>query len=358
MKFARIVGSGIIPLKLSMRQSFVTSLGEKRESRNLLVALKLDNGAIGLGEASSSLAWPKDTPRAMTPLLRKAAAGLLGNEIRNLKSLVGITWEICAQHPAAAAALECALWDAYARAQRVPLWRMLGGRKRSVTTSLTLSAWPPARAALAARRAYRLGFRRLKVKVTGRDLDEDIRRVAAVHRAAPRARLWVDANQGFQTRQAIRFALAVKKMGLPVGLFEQPVFKGDVEGLARVQQEGKIPVAADESARTVKEVTALIQRRAVSAINLKLAKTGLWGSLKIVGLAQKAGVRLMIGCMAESAIGLAPSVHLACGTGAFRYVDLDSHLLVVSPPCRSGFVTRGAQLLVHPTSPGCGTQLS
>ena len=52
----------------------------------------------------------------------------------------------------------------------------------------------------------------------------------------------------------------------------------------------------------------------------------------------------MIGCISESAAGLAPIVALACGTGAFDYVDLDSHLLVASPPGRPGFRTRGDRL--------------
>ena len=93
-------------------------------------------------------------------------------------------------------------------------------------------------------------------------------------------------------------------------------------------------------------------------INVKLAKCGLFGALEIIRRSKIAETRLMIGCMAESAIGLSPSVALACGTGAFDFADLDSHLLVISPACRPGFSTHGAKLSVHPTRPGSGVGLS
>lgn len=351
---SRITGVALIPLTLSLRQPFVTAQGEKRVSRNLLVAIRLADGTTGYGEASASLAWPEDTREAMTRALRPLVPRLIGAEIRSARRLAAHGWESAGRHPTAAAALECALLDARARARGVSLWKWLGGKKRSVTTSLTLSAWRPAVAARVARRASAMGFRRLKVKVTGRDADQDLRRVIAVHRAAPKARLWVDANQGFDVRGAVRFARLLRARRLPVELLEQPLRRENWKGLSRVEREGGIPVAADESARSVEEARRLIRHRAVSAINVKLAKSGLSGAQEIIRMARAAGVKLMIGCMAESALGLSHSVALACGSGAFDFVDLDSHLLVVSPRCRPGFSTRGARLWACPSCPGSG----
>jgi len=72
-----------------------------------------------------------------------------------------------------------------------------------------------------------------------------------------------------------------------------------------------------------------------------VAKSGLLRSLEIAAVARAAGLRLMIGCMAETARGLAPSVHLALGTGFFRYVDLDSDWLLAEAPGDCGWVRRG-----------------
>lgn len=351
---SRITGVALIPLTLPMRQPFVTALGEKEVSRNLLIAVRLADGTTGYGEASASLAWPEETREAMARALRPLVPRLIGAEIRSARRLAARAWESAGRHPTAAAALECALLDAWARARRISLWKWLGGRKRSVTTALTLSAWQPGVAARVARRAAAMGFHRLKIKVTGRDLDQDIRRVIATHRAARKARLWVDANQGLDLRAAIFFARLLRRRRLPVQLLEQPLRRENWDGLRQVEREGGIPVAADESARSVEEARQIIRRRAVSIINVKLAKSGLAGAQEIIRLARSAGVRLMIGCMAESAVGLSHSVALACGAGAFDFVDLDSHLLVVSPHCRPGFSARGARLWVRPSRPGSG----
>ncbi len=350
----RIVRLDLTPVNLPMRQPFVTALGRKQVSRNLWVQIHLEDGTTGLGEASSSLAWPADNPSAMRQVLSDLADSLIGQPIRPVRALIAKGWEGAGAHPTAAAALECALLDAAARTQKISLWRWCGGSRRFVTTSLTLSAWTPTQMRRAALKAAAGGFQRLKIKVTGRDLDEDLRRVAAVHRAAPHAILWLDGNQGFSAENAVRFAQEIRRRRFPVRLFEQPVPKEDREGLAQVSRDGKIPVAADESARSIQETLALIRRKTAPIINVKMAKAGFLGALRIVRQARLAGIRLMIGCMAESAQGLSASVHLSCGTGAFNYVDLDSHLLLESPPGTSGFQTVGNRLIVETDRPGNG----
>ena len=357
MTDARIDKVELTPLNLTMRQPFVTALGEKKVSRNLLVTVRLSNGMSGVGEASASLAWPVDTPVAMSRAIRKMEQHLVGSKISSYRRLITQTWESARVHPTAASALECAILDAFTRSRRIPLWQWLGARRRWVTTSFTLSAWPPDRAAQIAQTMFRRGFRQLKVKATGFDVDEDMRRIIAIHKAVPQAALLIDANQGFQPLAAIRFCRALRRNQLPVRLMEQPVPKENWEGLHQVEREGKIPVAADESARTVRDARRLIQTKRVAVINVKLAKCGLLGALEIIRLARAGGVRLMIGCMAESATGLSSSVHLACGSGAFEFVDLDSHLLARSPDSKPGFLTRGARLNVYPKRPGCGAQI-
>ena len=337
----------LLPLNLPMRQPFVTALGRKQVSKNLLVIVRLKDGTEGAGEASASLAWPDQTQAAMEKALAPLARRAVGTPIGQYRRMVRETWETIQGFPTAAAALECALLDAYTRARGVSLWKWFGARRRSVTTSLTISAWAPRIAAQAARRAARQGFRHLKIKLTGKDSDADLERVLAVHRVAPNATLWLDGNQGFTPERAIRFCIQARERGLPAVLFEQPVPRAEWRSFREIERKGKIPVVADESARSVADARQLIRNRAVSAINVKLAKCGIFGTLEIIRMAKKAGVRLMIGCMAESKLGIFPSVALACGTGAFHYIDLDSHLLTVSPPCRTGFSTRGAALSVH-----------
>ena len=133
------------------------------------------------------------------------------------------------------------------------------------------------------------------------------------------------------------------KTGAPVELFEQPTPKADLSALAFVAKRCPVPVAADESAATPADA-ARAADAGVTAINVKLAKSGISRSLEIAAVARAAGLPLMIGCMAETAPGLAASVHLALGTGFFTWCDLDSDMLLVEDAesrRRAGWTRRG-----------------
>ncbi len=356
----------LTPLNVPMRRPFITSLGEKNISRNLLITVRLKDGSTGYGEASSSLAWPLETPSAMTAVLLRTKKEFAGRPISAIEQLITRAWEISADHPAAAGALECALLDAWTRHRRIPLWRWLAAKSGEprhkkiscVRTCLTVSAWKSSEAVRFAQRAYQMGFRHFKIKVAGRDPEEDLRRVIAVHRALPKADLLMDGNQGFSVREAENLCLSLRKERVPIRLFEQPVHRSNREGLAEVQRKTGIPVAADESARSVAEAKQLIRKKTVAVVNVKLAKSGLLGALEIIRAAKRGATGLMIGCMAESALGLSPSVHLACGTNSFRFIDLDSAFLVRSPACSPGFTAKGPVLTVRSDAAGAGSFLS
>lgn len=357
MKRSHISGLALLPLNLPMRQPFITALGQKRLTHNLLVAVRLSSGMTGYGEASASLAWPADTQEAMTRALQAVVPKLIGAPIQSYRRLIRVTWQKAGAHPTAAAALECALVDAAARAEETCLWCWFGAKARSVSTGVTLSAWKASFAAGAAGSAVRRGFRQLKIKVTGQDLDQDIRRVAAVARAAPRCALFLDGNQGFTPSEAVRFALLLRRQKIRVKLFEQPVAKENWDGLLKVQADGRIPVVADESVRNARELRRLIRKGKLFGVNIKVAKSGIADAFEMIRIARRAGMKRMIGCMAESAIGLTHSVALACGTGAFDFIDLDSHLLVASPDCQPGFTARGPRLWVRKHQWGSGIEL-
>lgn len=356
----------LAPLNVPMRRPFITALGEKSVSQNLLVTVRLEDGSTGYGEASSSLAWPSETPSAMTAALLRAKKEFIGRPISPIERLITRAWEISADHPTAAGALECALLDAWTRHRRIPLWRWLAAksgkpeadRASSVRTCLTVSAWKSSEAVRFAREAYGRGFRHLKIKVTGRDPEEDLHRVIAVYRALPKTDILIDGNQGFSVREAVNLCISLRRERVPIRLFEQPVHRSNLEGLAEVQRKTGIPVAADESARSVIEAKQLIRKKTVAVVNVKLAKSGLLGALEIIRAAKKGATDLMIGCMAESALGLSPSVHLACGTNSFRFVDLDSAFLVRSPVCSSGFTVKGPVLTVLSDAAGAGSFLN
>ena len=349
-----IISVEAVPWDVTMRQPFVTALGAKTRSPNIWVRVRLSDGSDGYGEGSASLAMPQETQTAMLRTVEALAPLLPGQPLTRWDALRRRVWTRGGAHPAATAAVETALFDALTRAWRIPLYQWLGGAATRVETGLTISAWPAAHAAAVARRALRRGFRQFKIKVGSGALDADVERVLAVRRAAPRARLLLDANQGWSVRETEQCAHRLRRARVPIALIEQPLPAEDLTGLAHLTRRLRVPIAVDETVQTPADALRVVRCRAAHVINIKLAKSGLTGALAIGDIARAAGLRLMIGCMAESHAGLAASIHLACGTGAFAYIDLDSHLLTQPAPARGGFIARGPHLTVFTTRPGTG----
>lgn len=338
-----VASARVFLVESRLRRPFITALGRRESTVNAAILLRLKGGAQGYGEASTSIAQKHLTPAALRRALASMALRARGRDVRGWRALVDEAW---ARHGAlspAVAAFEAALLSALSQEAGVTLAGWLGGAERRLETDVTISASnDPEETSAAAAEAAAAGYRILKVKIGGRPAD-DLARIAAVRAAAPKARLLLDGNQGFTPAGALRFVAAVLKTGAAVELFEQPTPKADLAGLAFVAKRCPVPVAADESAATPSDA-ARAADAGVSAINVKLAKSGLSRGLEIAAVARAAGLPLMIGCMAETARGLAASVHLALGAGCFKWCDLDSDVLLKEDAASrrlAGWVRRG-----------------
>ncbi|MFI5345284.1 MAG: enolase C-terminal domain-like protein [Elusimicrobiota bacterium] len=341
-------GARVDIVRTPLKRPFVTSLGSRTHTENVGLALRLSGGAEGYGEASTSLAMKHLTAPALARALNGLARKAKGRDARDWKALTDAAWESSADFSPAVAAFEAALVSALAAEAGTTLSSWFGGAVRSLESDLTLSAWTDAEMTrAAAAEAARDGFRTLKIKVGGTFAD-DMARVRAARRGAPKARLILDGNQGLTPRGALKLLDAVIKEGGRVDLLEQPVGKDDLKGMAFVSRRAGVPVAADESVATPAQASRVLDMGAATAVNIKLAKSGISRGLEIAAVARAAQVPLMIGCMAETARGLAASVHLALGTGFFRHVDLDSDVLLSEPAgarARAGWRRRGPLLL-------------
>ena len=217
-----------------------------------------------------------------------------------------------------------------------------------------LSLLPPKELAKPARAAVKKGFRRLKVKLSGASPEEDFNRMQAVHKAAPKALLVADGNQGFVLSQAVDFVHRLKRAQIPIVFLEQPFRKHDLRAMRLFRQRTRVPLFADESVLTAADAVRVFEADAADGVNIKVAKCGLLGALDIIHISQRFKKRLAIGCMEESKLGLAASVHLACGTGAFEWVDLDSVFLLESTSVRGGFLIKGPRFSIQDGLAGIG----
>ena len=330
-------------VEAALKRPFVTAQGRRESTINAALTLHLRGGAEGYGEASTSIAQKHLTAPALKRALQSLARRAVGRDARGWRALVQEAWTLRGDLSPAVAAFESALLSALAAEAGTDLAGWLGGASRRLEPDVTLSAWnDQPLTAEAAAEAAKAGFRVLKIKVGGRPA-VDLARVRAARAAAPRARLILDGNQGFTPRGALRFVETVLREGARVELLEQPTPKDDLAGLAFVAKRCPVPVAADESVSSPQEAARAVSA-GVTAINIKLAKSGISRALEIAAVARAAGLPLMIGCMAETARGLGASVHFALGTGFFRWADLDSDLLLVEDAAarrRAGWTRRG-----------------
>ena len=158
--------------------------------------------------------------------------------------------------------------------------------------------------------------------------------------------LRVDANGGWSSQQAVARLPFLEEMG--VELVEQPVAPGDLAGLAAVHRASRIPIVADESCRVASDIPGLAG--AVDGINIKLAKCGsLREALRMVAVARAHRLRVMLGCMVESSLGITAGAHL---TPLLDVVDLDGAALLAEDPFAGATIEGGRVRL--PTSPGLG----
>ena len=222
--------------------------------------------------------------------------------------------------PAGAArnALDCAYWDLSAKQSGRRVHELAGfGAPKPRVTAYTISLDAPAAMAEAAQRAAARPL--LKVKLGGRGGDDGMR-IAAVRRAAPKAELIVDANEGWSESSLAQNLAACADAG--VTLVEQPLPEGRDAALARIERS--IAVCADESAHDRASLDALIGK--YDAINIKLDKAGgLTEALALVAEAERRGLVIMVGCMVATSLAMAPAMLVAQHA---RVVDLDGPLIL------------------------------
>ena len=241
-------------------------------------------------------------------------------------------------------ALDLALHDRIGRQRGVPLYQLLGLPKPPATsTAFTISIAPPDEMA---RMAAQLNdYPVIKVKLGS---DDDVARIAAIRNARPDVRLYVDANGGWSPEEAVQSVQELAAFDLD--LIEQPVAKGDIAGLRYVQGHTDVPIVADESVQSLEDVERLAAA-GVRGVNLKLMKIGgLALCLRMLRRARELGMRVMLGCMIETSLGVTAMAHLAASAD---WLDLDAPLLIANDPFGGLSYDRHARIQI-PQRPGIG----
>lgn len=311
-----------------MKSAFESAKRRSTVAENVRVTVTLPGGVTGYGEASPADYVTGETPDTVVSSVGIAAGALLRSDAARVERWSAALREALPHSPTACSAVEMAILDALTQSWNIPLATYFGGAVREVRSDLTVTIGGVDECRAIAAEAAGNGFRSLKIKVGCPDRELDFARVLAVSQAAPAAGIRLDANQAFDPEAAVAFVKRCLAAGVPVEMMEQPVPAADWDALAAVTRNSPVPVIADEAVVDARAALRVASTGAAHGVNIKVAKAGLIGALQIIAIARAGGLKLMLGCMMESLLGIGASLHLACGTGAFDYLDLDAHTLI------------------------------
>ena len=289
--------------KFPLAQVFRISRGARTEAEVLTVTLR-DGDFVGRGECVPYARYDE----TLASVEAQIAALPLDITRKGLQDLL--------EPGAARNAVDCALWDLEAKRAGKRVWELAGlPAPKPEITAYTLSLdEPAAMEAQAVKNAFRP---LLKIKLGTPD---DMPRLEAVRRGAPKSRIIIDANEGWSAEVYADLSSHLIRLG--VTLVEQPLPAGLDEAL--IGMERPVPVCADESCHDRASLPKL--KGKYDVVNIKLDKTGgLTEALALRDAALAEGYGVMVGCMVGSSLAMAPAVLVAQGA---LVTDLDGPLLM------------------------------
>jgi len=363
MKIAQV---DVFPTRLPYRQEFHIargSVGSPEEGApHVYVRVLSDDGSAGWGEARPSHRWSYETEETVVTTLRRyLIPAVMGCDPWDLAEIhLRMEREIAPGNtigqPIAKSALDIALHDLIAQAAGVPLRALFGGlQRREIHLVRIISTPQPAEAERLAAEAHREGYAGIKVKI-GLKPERDVEIIRAVLAGAgPGMFLWADANQAYQTTEALRLAQSLQAM--QVDVLEQPLPANDLLGLADLRQRTGVRLAVDESVLSAADLLQVIRLRAADWLVVKVSKCGgLRWARRCVEIAQEAGLGVLGSGLTESGIGLSASLHLLAGCNVPTPADFNGPQFLAEDPTRTEItLTAGRALLSD--APGHGASL-
>jgi L-alanine-DL-glutamate epimerase-like enolase superfamily enzyme len=312
---------------IALREPFVSNTGVTTRVRQRVVELTWRD-LRGLGTARDADPAELD---ACAPVLAGASPYGLRAALNALPDVGAAT----------RSAVDMALHDLLGKATGRPLRQLLGLDGLPVPpTALSIGACPDDE--LVRRGRALAHWPVLKLKLTPQD---DGSR-AGVLRAVYLGRIRVDGNGSWDREQALRVAEELHRHD--VELLEQPVAPGHLDDLRHVHEHSPVPVFADEDCATPEDVMRL--RGHVSGVNIKLVTCGgLAEAHRMILLARACGLRTMLGCKVESALGVSAMAQLA---PLADHLDLDGPVGLRDDPFTGVRIDDGT--LALPTGPGIG----
>jgi L-alanine-DL-glutamate epimerase-like enolase superfamily enzyme len=237
-----------------------------------IVELVTDAGLVGYGETCPL--GPTYQPHhalGARSALEEMGPHLIGCRALHIDCVRDVMDEALAGHRYAKAAVDIALWDVAGKAYGARTCDLLGGAKREMVSSYySMGVMEPDAAASVATQRQAEGYRRLQLKVGGRDPEVDIEAIRKVHRTlTPGVKLVVDANRGWTTREALHVSTACRDLPF---VLEQPC--ATYEENAALCRRAAHPIFLDENTEDLEVVLRAVGDRVCDGFGLKVTRVG------------------------------------------------------------------------------------
>ncbi len=325
-------------LELPLVHPFKIARGEETIARSAIVRVDAD-GRDGVGEATPIERYGESVASVFEYF---ASHRLAADDPFQLEALLhsGI--------PAAArAGLDIALHDLIGKELGKPVYALLGlDPAETPVTSFTIGIADPA--TTLRKLAEVTGHPILKIKLGAGTPSDQVETISSI-RARYNGTLRIDANEAWDVETAVTILRELERY--EIEFCEQPVPAGHPEQLRAIRQRVRIPIVVDEDALVAGDLPPLYG--CVDGINVKLAKTGgIRGALAMIHTARAMGLKIMLGCMVESAIAATAAAHLS---PLVDWADIDGPFLTAADPFEGVAYDRGK--LVLPDAPGLGVRM-
>ncbi len=351
----QITKAEVIPIELPLRKPVrAASVPEINHVTAIFVRLETRQGQSAWGCTVAQKDLTDEKPENVIRKCNECASLVPDLNPLNIEFSIAQLACLSKAPPTVLCAFDLAFHDLLGLAAGMPVYRILGGFRNRIQTSITIPLASLDESVEMAREYAALGFRMLKIK-GGANPEEDIRRVQAIHQALPHHVLRLDADGGYSVQEALEVS---RTLGNILEMLEQPTPANDLIALRQVKEYSPVPVLADQSVTDPSSALDLAAHQIVSGLSVKLvACGGLRNGRQMDAIARAAHLTTMVSCYIEPALLIAAGLSLALSSSNVRYGDLDGYLSLASDPSEGGFHLEDGWLIASDT-PGLGSIVS
>lgn len=333
------------------------ALGVYEHVNSIIVKVETDEGLYGMGECSPVEFVTGESIDTVIPVIKEIEKRIIGLDPLDIEVIHNTMDRYITNNSAAKAGIDIALYDIRGKLMNAPLYKVLGGYANNIDTDITIPILEPEEMAEDAKKRVAEGFKILKIK-GGINPQQDIYSIKLIREAVGNdIALRIDANQGWQVSEAIKVIKAIEKYN--VEEIEQPRPYWDLEAMAYLKSRMDIKLMLDESVLSPTDALRAILMKSGDIINIKLMKAGgLYKAEQINTIAQAAGLNCIVGCMAESRIGISAGAHFAAAKSNIIDSDLDGCMFCKDLDYISGgFSIEGGKITLS-EKPGLGIDVN